>query len=109
MYNKHQRCLYEQVSDVVCCLSVYNLYVYMSKHAISALNPSRTNWHNGDPHILIKLIKVLPYSRFHLAVIQLMVVHLSKKREEHLDSTDGVDGTVDGVSHCGFYILWGGI
>lgn len=52
-------------------------------------------------------MNVLPYSGFHLAVIQLMVVHLSKKREEHLDPTDGVDGTVDGVSHCGFYILWG--
>ncbi len=36
-----------------------------------------------------------------------MVVQLSEEREEHLDPTDGVDGTVDGVSHCGFYILGG--
>lgn len=36
-----------------------------------------------------------------------MVVQLSKEREEHLDPPNGVDGTVDGVSHCGFYILGG--
>lgn len=36
-----------------------------------------------------------------------MIVQLCKEWEEHLDSTNGVDGTVNGVSHGGFYILQG--
>ncbi|TNN87410.1 hypothetical protein EYF80_002611 [Liparis tanakae] len=36
---------------------------------------------------------------FHLALVQLMVVQLSEEREEHLDPTDGMDGTGDGVCH----------
>lgn len=46
-----------------------------------------------------------PDAGLHLAFIQLMVVQLSKEWEENLDASDGVDGPVDGVSHCGFYIL----
>lgn len=36
-----------------------------------------------------------------------MIVQLSKEREEHLDSPDGVDGAVDGVAHRGLHVLPG--
>lgn len=48
-----------------------------------------------------------PDGGLHLAVVQLVIVELSKEREEHLDSPDGVDGAVDGVAHRGLHVLPG--
>lgn len=50
-------------------------------------------------------VSCLPDCSFHLTVIQLVIVQLSKEWKQHLYATDGVDGTVDGVSHRGFHIL----
>lgn len=48
-----------------------------------------------------------PDGGLHQAVVQLVIVELSKEREEHLDSPDGVDGAVDGVAHRGLHVLPG--
>lgn len=40
-------------------------------------------------------------------VVGLMVVQLREEREQHLDSSYRVDGTVDGVGHYGLHILAG--
>lgn len=42
----------------------------------------------------------------HAAVIELFVVQLSKKREQDLDASYRVYGTVDGVGYDGLHILW---
>lgn len=48
----------------------------------------------------------LPHCVLHLTVAQLMIVQLSEEWKEHLDSTDGMNSTVDGVSQCCFHVLW---
>lgn len=40
------------------------------------------------------------------AVIELFVVQLREEREQNLDASYRVDGTVDGVSNNGLHILW---
>lgn len=47
----------------------------------------------------------LPHRVLHLIVAQLMIVQLSKEWKEHLDSTNRMNGTVDGVSQRSFHIL----
>lgn len=42
----------------------------------------------------------------HRAVVQLFVVQLGEEREENLDASYGVNGTVDGVGYNGLHILW---
>lgn len=42
----------------------------------------------------------------HATVIELFVVQLGKKREQDLDASYRVYGTVDGVGDDGLYILW---
>lgn len=85
-----------------------------SKAIISELHTELFVTHNctcsinsGKLHctVTIALPCFLPDSSFHLGVIQLMIVQLSKEGKQHLDPTNGVDGTVNGVSHCGFHIL----
>ncbi len=46
-----------------------------------------------------------PDGRLHRAVIGLPVVQLREEREENLDSSNRVDGAVDGVSDDGLHIL----
>lgn len=49
-----------------------------------------------------------PNCGVHTAVVELFVVQLSKKREQDLDTSYRVDGTVDGVGNNGLHILWDG-
>lgn len=41
-----------------------------------------------------------------MVVAQLMIVQLGKEWKEHLDSTNRMNGAVDGVSQGSFHILW---
>lgn len=54
---------------------------------------------------VILLSCYLPHCVLHLTVAWLMIVQLSKEWKEHLDSTNRMNGTVDGVSQCSFHIL----
>ena len=47
-----------------------------------------------------------PDRRVHTAVVELLVVQLSKEREQDLDASYRVDGTVDGVGNDGLHVLW---
>lgn len=47
-----------------------------------------------------------PDCSVHTTVIELFVVQLSEKREQDLDASYRVYGTVDGVGDDGLYILW---
>lgn len=49
-----------------------------------------------------------PNGGVHAAVVELLVVQLSKEREQDLDASYRVDGTVDGVGNNGLHILWDG-
>lgn len=42
----------------------------------------------------------------HAAVIELFAVQLSEEREQDLDASYRVDGTVDGVGNNGLHVLW---
>lgn len=44
----------------------------------------------------------------HTAVVELLVVQLSKERKQDLDASYRVDGTVDGVGNNGLHVLWDG-
>lgn len=49
-----------------------------------------------------------PDSGVHAAVIELLVVQLSKEGEQDLDASYGVNGTVDGVGNNSLHVLWVG-
>lgn len=52
------------------------------------------------------LTKHSPDCGVHAAVIELFVVQLSEKREQDLDASYRVYGTMDGVGDYGLHILW---
>lgn len=83
-----------------------------SKLYLAVINSSKQNQIQPIAHIYknkagVTLLNChLPHGVLHMVVAQLMIVQLSKEWKEHLDSTNGMNGTVDGVSQSSFHILW---